>query len=161
MTLRFAPALAAALAGCALGPPAGPFVEYRPETTPATTRAVTREATYTLRATDDLGEPLAEHHVVRGERIGFRREPDGSVVAVAPGRTLALGPGAYTWSAVPGTAPSWVERVTGARAPLRAVAEGTAGAVGVTVSLAISCAVWIVYMVGGGTPAGGPPVPEW
>ena len=94
-------ALASALTGCVAAPPSGPLVEYRDGLTPIT-RPVKCPATYVLTATDQYRGPvpLAEHHVAKGERIGFKRQEDGSLVAVAPGYTLPLPPGAYTWEVV-------------------------------------------------------------
>jgi hypothetical protein len=102
-------ALVSALTGCVAAPPAGPLVEYRDGLTPIT-RPVKCPATYVLRADPPGAVPLAEHHVAEGERIGFRREEDGSVSAVAPGYTIALAPGAYSWVVVRGSVPSWRER---------------------------------------------------
>ena len=46
-----------------------------------------------------------------GERIGFRREADGSVSAVAPGQVLPLAPGRYSWEVVPGSVAPWRKRL--------------------------------------------------
>ena len=85
-------ALVSALHGSAAGP-LGPFVEYHDGLAPVT-REVTCAATYTLHSADDPTDALSAHHLARGERIGFRSEPDGSVSAVGPGCVLAaLAPG--------------------------------------------------------------------
>jgi hypothetical protein len=105
-------ALLSALTGCVVHPPKGAFVEYRDGLTPVTC-PVKCEATYALRSTDHPeAQPLTAHHVEPGERLGFRREADGSVSAVAPGHVLPLAPGAYRWEVVPGTVPSWRKRLT-------------------------------------------------
>jgi hypothetical protein len=101
-------ALVSALTGCVAAPPKGPLVEYRDGITPVT-RPVKCEATYALRSAD-RPDPLTAHHVERGERLGFRREADGSVTAVAPGHLLPLAPGAYTWEVVPGSVAPWRTR---------------------------------------------------
>jgi hypothetical protein len=56
-------------------------VGYQPGTLP-TTVVADRDATYRLCADEpDVGRPTVD--VTKGERVGFRREPDGSLVAVA------------------------------------------------------------------------------
>src|SRR5262245_59605238 len=112
--LRFPPltlGMLFALAGCVSQPPGGPFVEYRDGLTP-TTRTVTCEANYVLVAKDAAAAPgpFGEHHIRKGEAIGFRRESDGSVTAVAPGYALPLPPGWYAWEVVPDSVPPLRER---------------------------------------------------
>jgi hypothetical protein len=104
-------ALLSALTGCVSPPPDGPLVEYRPGL-PPTTQKVRCEANYVLVAKDASGAsgPFGEHHLKKGERVGFRCEADGSLTAIAPGYTLALPPGAYAWEVVPGSVPSLRER---------------------------------------------------
>ena len=113
MTRRpmFALALLSALTGCASPPPTGPFVECR-DGLPPVTRPVTCEANYVLVAKDAAAAPgpFGEHHIHKGEQIGFRREADGSLTAVAPGYTLPLPPGAYSWEVVQSSVPSLRER---------------------------------------------------
>lgn len=102
--------MVSALAGCVSPPPQGTFVEYRADRAPDT-RKVTCEATYELVAQDPAKpEPIVRHHAVRGERLGFRREADGSATAVAPGYTFPLPPGAYSWEVVQSSVPSARER---------------------------------------------------
>jgi hypothetical protein len=112
--LRFLPlalAMVFALAGCVSPPPTGPFVEYRDGLTP-TTRTVKCEANYVLVAKDASAAPgpFGEHHIRKGEVIGFRGESDGSLTAVAPGYTLPLPPGEYAWEVVGDSVPSLRER---------------------------------------------------
>jgi hypothetical protein len=102
-------ALLSALTGCVAAPPKGRFVEYHEGLTPIT-HPVRCEATYALHAAG-AAEPLTAHHLGRGERIGFRREADGSVSAVGPGQVLALEPGEYWWAVVPGTVAPWRKRL--------------------------------------------------
>jgi hypothetical protein len=101
---QFALAFLSALAGCAGPQPKGPLVELRDGITPIT-RPAPREATYALIATDQPHGPvrIAEHQVGEGQRIGFRREEDRSVVAVTPTSALPISPGAYVWEMVPGS----------------------------------------------------------
>ena len=107
----FALALLSSLTGCVRPPPTGPFVECR-DGLPPVTRPVTCEANYVLVAKDAAAPPgpFGEHHIHKGEQIGFRRAADGSLTAVAPGYTLPLPPGTYAWEVVPGSVPSMRER---------------------------------------------------
>ena len=100
-----------ALAGCVSPPPSGPIVEYR-DGLAATTRTVKCEADYELVAKDASAAPgpFGNHHVRKGEVIGFRRGADGSLTAVAPGYTLPLPPGAYSWEVVRDSVPPQSER---------------------------------------------------
>lgn len=104
-------ALLSALTGCAGRPPSGPLAEYRPGLQP-TTVPVTCAANYVLVAKDAATPPAppGEHHLRRGDRVGFRLGPDGSLTAVAPGYMLALPPGSYAWEAAPASIPSPRER---------------------------------------------------
>jgi hypothetical protein len=100
-----------ALAGCVSAPPSGSFVEYRDGLTP-TTRTVQCEANYELVARDATAAPgpFGEHHIRKGGEVGFRREADGTLTAVAPGYRLPLPPGAYSWEIVRYSVPSTRER---------------------------------------------------
>lgn len=100
---------ATAVGDCA-NPHAGhPVAEMRPGITPITSE-VRYGATYALHRTDEPGEALYTTHLVRGERVGFRREADRSVVAVASGQTLPLGEGTFAWVMAEGSVPTWRER---------------------------------------------------
>jgi hypothetical protein len=103
-------AILSALTGCIGSPPKGPLVEYRDGLTPIT-RRVPCDATYRLCRSDDYdAPPLAEPHVKENQRIGFRREKDGTVVADGAGCTIELPPGAYQWEVVPESVPPFRER---------------------------------------------------
>ena len=101
----------ATLTGCVSAPPRGAFVEYHDGQAPAT-RKVKYEATYELCAKDQPSgtPPLTAHHIAKGERVGFCRASDGSLWALAPGYSLPLAPGTYTWEVVPGSGPPPKER---------------------------------------------------
>jgi hypothetical protein len=105
----FALAFVSALTGCVASPPNGPLVEYRAGLTPVT-RPVKCEANYALFSSAQPGVPLAEHHITECERVGFCREENGSVSAVAPGYRLALPPGEYTWEVIHASVSPWRER---------------------------------------------------
>lgn len=107
--LSLAFALLSALTGCVSPAPTGTFVGYQDGQAP-TTRPVKCEATYAL-VSHGAPAPIVEHRAVKGEQLGFRRQPDGSVVAVAPGYTFPLAPGSYSWEVVPGSVPSDRERL--------------------------------------------------
>ncbi len=104
-------ALVSALTGCVSAPPAGPIVEYRPDSSPVTGK-VPCDANYTLVARDENGprNSFGEHHLLKGEQVGFRPETDGSVTATAPGFTRVLPSGAYAWEVVPRSVPTARER---------------------------------------------------
>ncbi len=104
-------AMVFALAGCASAPPSGPIVEYRDGLTP-TMKMVKCEADYELVAKDAsaVPGPFGRHHIRKGEVVGFRREADGSLTAIAPGYTLPLPPGAYSWEVVRDSVPPQSER---------------------------------------------------
>jgi hypothetical protein len=145
-------ALVSALTGCSTAP-VGPFVEYHDGLEPVT-REVTREATYALHSADDPEVPLTEHHIVRGEWIGFRSEPDSSVSAVGPGSVLALNPGAYSWDMVPGTAQTWHERVWhDTRDPLHAAGVGTVDLIVGVCVIAIGARLLFALVKSGGGPS--------
>ena len=145
-------ALLSALTGCVAAPPNGPLVEYHAGLTPIT-RPVKCPATYVLTAADQYRGPvpLAEHHVAKGERIGFRREDDGSLVAVAPGYTLPLPPGAYTWEVVRESVPPLRERMWCETRERGIVAgKSTLAVVGVVCLLTVLFALGMVYAVAAG-----------
>lgn len=100
-----------ALAGCVSPPPKGAFVEYRDGQAP-TTRTVKCEADYELVAKDASAAPgpFGNHRIRKGGVVGFGREANGSLTAVAPGYTLPLPPGAYSWEVVPDSVPPQSER---------------------------------------------------
>jgi hypothetical protein len=137
-------ALVSALTGCVAGPPPGPFVEYNPDLAP-TTRRVTCPAVYILRHADRTdSEPLAVHRVAKGERIGFRREADFSVIAVAPGYTLALPPGAYVWDVDrTSLAPWWSRAAAELCVPTYLVTKHALLAIGAISAAAIALAICI------------------
>lgn len=145
-------ALLSALTGCVAVPPTGPLVEYRDGLTPIT-RPVKCPGVYVLCPSDQpCSAPLAEHNVVKGERIGFRREADGSVVAVAPGYTMSLPPGVYQWDVVRESVAPWHERMW-CETREHAVAAGktTALTVGVLCVLTLVLALLILYAVAEGS----------
>lgn len=103
-------ALVSALTGCIGSPPTGPLVEYRDGLTPIT-RRVPCDATYRLCRSDDPTAPsLIEPYIKENDRIGFRREKDGTVVGDAAGCTIELPPGAYRWEVVPESVAPFRER---------------------------------------------------
>jgi hypothetical protein len=105
-------ALVSALTGCVAAPPKGPLVEYHEGLAP-TTRRVECEANYALLTKNPsaVSGQIALHHIVKGEWVGFRREADGTVIAIAPGYTFPLPPGAYAWEVVRESVPPWRERL--------------------------------------------------
>jgi hypothetical protein len=105
-------ALVSSLSGC-LAPGPGPVVTSggaRGRQNP-NTRTVWFDAVYALRADDPPGEPLYECRVPVNGRIGFYRERDGTLVALAPGYKQPLPPGAYRWDVVRDSVEPWRDRV--------------------------------------------------
>ncbi len=144
-------ALVSAVTGCVSAPPDGPFVEYRAGLTPIT-RPVKCPGTYALHA-DGQPAPLLTRDAVEGERIGFKREADSSVTAIAPEQELALPPGEYAWELVPGTTPPWRDRFRAkAGAKVGSAAQQTASAVviGSGVAALIALKFLYAYAQGGG-----------
>jgi hypothetical protein len=70
-------------------------VEYRPGTPPTAVLAE-RDATYRLCA-HEPDETRPQVDVTKGERVGFRREPDGSLVAFAGTRTTTIPDVYHVW----------------------------------------------------------------
>jgi hypothetical protein len=95
--------------GCAHPHARKPAAELRAGREP-TTRPVRHDATYALTRIGGVGEPLATARVLRDECVGFRREADGSVVAVAGNKSYPMPDGEFAWVLVPGTGPTWRER---------------------------------------------------
>jgi hypothetical protein len=70
------------------------------------------DAVYALRADDPPGAPpLYECRVPVNGQIGFYRERDGTLVALAPGYKQPLPPGAYRWDVVRDSVEPWRDRV--------------------------------------------------
>jgi hypothetical protein len=81
-------------------------VEYRPGPTLSTTVAEC-DAEYRLDAPEkcQMWMPV---DVTKGERVGFRRDPDGSLVAIAGARTTPIPPGDhYVWLCTPKPVTAW------------------------------------------------------
>jgi hypothetical protein len=80
-------------------------VEYRPGTAPTTVIA-DRDAEYRLYAPEKLEWRLPVD-VAKGERVGFRYEPDGSLVAIAGKETTPIPDGQYVWLCTPKPVTWW------------------------------------------------------
>ncbi len=142
-SVALALAFVSTLTGCVAAPPKGPLVEYR-DGVRAVTRRVKCEANYELVTEDatSVSGQIAEHHILKGECVGFRREPDGTVMAIAPGYSLPLPPGSYAWEVVRSLVPSWRERLWSETRGRALEAERATGATIVVVSI-------VVIVVGG------------
>jgi hypothetical protein len=143
-------ALVSALTGCLSTPPCGTIAQYSPGS-PSVAGNVTCEANYTLVSRDENGPraTFGEHHLRRGDRVGFRAEADGSVTAVAPGYSLALPAGSYAWEAVPGSVPSERERWLCETRRHALTAAKVTGAVAVCALAAIPILAIIAFASGG------------
>jgi hypothetical protein len=107
--------LLALLGGCRALVRDAVAVEYHPGATPTTTVA-TCDATYTLYAPEPT--PLvgyAEWDVTEGTTVGYRREPDGSVVAVAGELTTPIPECRSVWRFTPKPITRWDRFVVAAR----------------------------------------------
>jgi hypothetical protein len=104
-------AVLTAVSGCVNPHGHKPVAELGPGITPITS-TVRYDATYALLSTDRPGEVLYTTHLVRGERVGFRRELGQPVVAVAGGVALPLGDGTYAWVIPDGARPNWRARAS-------------------------------------------------
>ena len=142
-------ALVSAATGCIGSPPKGPLVEYRDGLTPIT-RRVPCDATYRLCRSDDPGAPpLVEGHVKEGDRVGFRREKDGSVVVDHAGCVTALPPGAYRWECVPESVAPWRERFRErVRVDVKETKDSVCYALFVGSLLALFLALSVAYGIG-------------
>jgi hypothetical protein len=81
-------------------------VEYRPGPT-LSTAVADRDAEYTLSAPEKF-ETRMPVDVAKGELVGFRREPDGSLVAIAGKETMRIEPGKhYVWLCTPKPVTAW------------------------------------------------------
>jgi hypothetical protein len=103
------------------------------------------ESTYALFRTDELGAAIYSTHLMRGERVGFRRECDGSLVAVASCQLIPLSEGTYVWKVVPGTAPTLRERALKHWHQFGTGMHGVLIVAGLAVVGCAIVAIWFVY----------------
>ncbi|MBX9581941.1 MAG: hypothetical protein K2X87_16675 [Gemmataceae bacterium] len=80
-------------------------IAYRPGTPPTTTAAEC-DARYQLSAPDELRYWL-QVDVPAGAAVGFRREPDGSLLAVAGEHVQPIPDARYVWLCTPKPATRW------------------------------------------------------
>jgi hypothetical protein len=80
-------------------------VEYRPGSAP-TTMAATYDATYRLYVPEKLETGMGIE-VTKGEAVGFRQEPDGSIIAVAGQETKPIPDGRCVWLCTPKPVTRW------------------------------------------------------
>jgi hypothetical protein len=88
-------ALVSALTGC-VAAPHGPHAEYRTGMTPVAP-PVPASGSYLLHSS---GTTVAVQRAEKGQPVGFARQPDGTVAAVAPDFTFPLTRAGYAWVAV-------------------------------------------------------------
>jgi hypothetical protein len=101
-------ALLTALGGCANPHSQGVVAAYRPGQKPTST-PIRYAATVELYARDQPQStgPLTSTAVTGGTAVGFRAEPNGSVVAVVGERPIPIPDGRCEWVIVPGSGPTW------------------------------------------------------
>ena len=132
-------ALVSALAGCASGP-RGPHAEYRAGVTPIAP-PVAVSGSYRLLA---AGTPIETRPVAKGSAVGFVREKDGSVTAIAPDFKRPLEGTGYTWEVVRESVAPWRERFRAdVRARLRGIGDSTSGLLYLLILVAGSAAYTI------------------
>lgn len=101
------PILALALLSTTIGcvsAPRGPHAEFREGLAPMV-RMAPSSGSYVLHS---AGTVVAVRHAEKGQPVGFARQPDGSVAAVAPEFVLPLRGSGYVWQ-VPPAAQSWLD----------------------------------------------------
>ncbi|MBX9627220.1 MAG: hypothetical protein K2X82_25680 [Gemmataceae bacterium] len=108
-------------------------VAYRPGT-PPTTAPAECDASYQLSAPDELRYWL-QVDVPAGAAVGFRREPDGSLLAVAGEHVQPIPDGRYVWLCTPKPVSRWDRFAVGTRDRCEKAA--------VTALLYVTMPVWI------------------
>lgn len=118
-----------AISGCVAVRPDDSVAAYRPGNSVTTTTAGF-DATYALYAVDHPGAtgPLLTVPLSRGNTIGFRREANRSVVAVAGERVIPIPDGACEWRVTPETMPGFWQRCGDEATSLGKGFVGTVGA---------------------------------
>jgi hypothetical protein len=142
-------AVLTALGGCANPRRPGVVARYEPGQK-LTSKKVPYDATVELYARDQPAAtgPLTSTGVTGGTRVGFRREPDGSVVAFVGGRPVPIPDGRCEWVIVASSWPRWWARRAD-DAERAAEAAGTALAL---TGLGLGIAAFVVaYGYAGGT----------
>jgi hypothetical protein len=102
-------ALAAALTGgCTSGPPCheGRLIAEHHPGGPATTTAAPYRADYALYQEQGDGRPFLWRGLARQESVGFERNADGALLAVAGPDHIPLTEGCYTWHITPQSEPN-------------------------------------------------------
>ncbi len=89
-------------------------VEYRSGTLPITTAAKC-DATYTLEVPENKRTSYNPVDVAKGETVGFRREPDGSLIAFAGTHTYTIPDQHAMWCFVPAPVTRWDRFVVSTR----------------------------------------------
>ena len=89
-------------------------VEYQPGATPTTVVAKC-DASYKLEVRDDAHKCYPPTDVTKGAVVGFRREPDGSLTAIAGKETKAIPEGRYVWGYKPKPVTQWERLAVGTR----------------------------------------------
>jgi hypothetical protein len=102
-------------------------VEHAPDADPVATVAG-RAAAYQLVCDGGAAYPVAVD-VPEGAAVGFRRDPDGLVVAFAGEHTTALPEGHYVWRYTPAPANGWERFAVGTRDRCENAAKAVAGSV--------------------------------
>ncbi|MBA4064272.1 MAG: hypothetical protein C0501_11270 [Isosphaera sp.] len=134
------------LSGCATPGARTRVAEFRPGSRPDTSRVWVAGELFLVR-TDGPDAVVAAAEVGRWDAVGFRRGPDGAVVAVAGGRTFPVAGGEYEWVRVTDRELQWSVAAAAAHR-LSEVAEK----VGAVLMVPIAAAVVLPFLLLGVCP---------
>ncbi|QJW93495.1 hypothetical protein FTUN_1001 [Frigoriglobus tundricola] len=119
-------------------------VEYRPGASPTAIEAQCA-ATYTLHSIkpDSQLNPTTIE-LEKGATVGFRREPDGSLVAIAGWQTSPIAESQHVWRYTPVPVTRWDRFVVGTRHTCEKAAEAA--------TMAIVLPLLVLHIMTGGEP---------
>jgi hypothetical protein len=115
-----------------------PPAQSHPDVTPSVT-TVPETATYCLKSFDQLDSiPIANVRLHRGEKVGFRRESDNTLVAIAGKQTFSVpAEGTFGWVVIDRPTPGLHER----NEQVTEVLDDTQKIIIVTAGIVILCGV--------------------
>jgi hypothetical protein len=103
---------------------------------------LTEPATYVLRSFDhDDAAPLATIHLSTGDRLGFKREKDGSLLAVAGKQTFPVPEGTSGWVVVQKPSPDLHQK----NELTAEVLDNTKTIIVATVGIVVLCCAVVAY----------------
>lgn len=145
-------AVLTALTGCTVPGKNGVVAAYRPGQKP-TSKKVPYDSTVELHAREQRHAtgPITSTGVTGGTEVGFRREPDGSVVAFVGERPVPIPDGRCEWVIVASSWPRWWSR---RKDDGKQLAAGMGTALGMTAVVCGAVGLGALYAAAssGGTP---------